>query len=76
MTGLRGRMDYQIRRNLPDQRENRLPVANINVAVSKVGNGLRKSAQVPARITLRTKEIGAHIVVDADDLEPPATEIR
>jgi hypothetical protein len=75
MAGLSGRVDDQRRPEVLESSKDGFPVADVQFIVAEAWMSCCQSALVPARVALRTEEVGPHVVINAVDLPPEPAEI-
>ena len=67
MAGLGGRVHDDVGAHLLDQGQHARAVTDVELVVGEAGDLLGQARLVPAGVTLRTKEDGTLVVVDAMD---------
>jgi hypothetical protein len=60
---------------LPEQLKNPLAIADVQFVVVEAGMEGKQAPLVPARVSLRAEEVGAHIIVYAVDLPTQPAKI-
>ena len=69
VAGLGGRVQHQVWPHALQRGQHPRPIPDVELEVREPGTGFAEPGQVPARVSLRTEEVRAHVVVDPEDLE-------
>jgi len=75
VAGLGSSMNNQYGLQFRNNFANPNPIANIRFYMMKIAVGFHESSLIPACVSLRTKEIRSHVVVNSMDLPTKRTKI-